>query len=35
VLHGEYSELLILPFKSERLPNPVHFAFEVDDIEKW
>ena len=35
VLHGEHSELLILPFKVERLPNPVHFAFEVDDIKKF
>ena len=35
VLSGEHSELLILPFKSERLPNPVHFAFEIDDLKKF
>ena len=35
VLHGEHSELLILPFKPERLPNPAHFAFEVEDIKKF
>lgn len=34
VLHGTESDLLILPFKSN-LPNPAHFAFEVDDINKF
>jgi catechol 2,3-dioxygenase-like lactoylglutathione lyase family enzyme len=35
VLHGSGSELLILPFKQERLPNPSHFAFEANDIEEF
>jgi catechol 2,3-dioxygenase-like lactoylglutathione lyase family enzyme len=34
VLHGIESDLLILPFKTN-LPNPTHFAFEVDDVDKF
>jgi catechol 2,3-dioxygenase-like lactoylglutathione lyase family enzyme len=30
VLHGSECDLLILPFKAN-LPNPAHFAFEVND----
>ena len=34
VLHGTESDLLILPF-TNHLPNPAHFAFEVEDIDKF
>ena len=35
VLEHIKSELLILPFSKERLPNPAHFAFEVDSMSEF
>jgi len=35
VLEQDKSELLIIPFLKEKLPNPAHFAFEVESIEKF
>jgi catechol 2,3-dioxygenase-like lactoylglutathione lyase family enzyme len=35
VLHGHQSDLLLLPFNVERLPNPAHFAFEATRIEEF
>jgi catechol 2,3-dioxygenase-like lactoylglutathione lyase family enzyme len=35
VLEHDRSEILIVPFPKERLPNPAHFAFEVKDMEKF
>lgn len=32
VLEHDQSELLILPFPKDRLPNPAHFAFEVYEL---
>lgn len=32
VLQSDGCDLLILPFKIEKLPNPVHFAFEAKSI---
>jgi catechol 2,3-dioxygenase-like lactoylglutathione lyase family enzyme len=32
VLEHDKSELLIIPFPKDRLPNPAHFAFEVDSV---
>lgn len=32
VLEGDGCDLLILPFDGKPLPNPVHFAFEVNSI---
>jgi catechol 2,3-dioxygenase-like lactoylglutathione lyase family enzyme len=31
--NGQSPELLIVPFSKERLPNPQHIAFEVEDGE--
>lgn len=35
VLEHDGCELLLIPFPKERLPNPAHFAFEVDHIDKF
>jgi catechol 2,3-dioxygenase-like lactoylglutathione lyase family enzyme len=35
VLTHEASELLIIPFPKDRLPNPAHFAFEVNSLEQF
>ena len=35
VLEHDQIELLIIPFPKERLPNPAHFAFEVDGLSKF
>ena len=35
VLTNNGVELLIIPFQNERLPNPAHFAFEVDSKTKF
>jgi RimJ/RimL family protein N-acetyltransferase/catechol 2,3-dioxygenase-like lactoylglutathione lyase family enzyme len=35
VLENDKSELLIIPFPENRLPNPAHFAFEVNNIIKF
>lgn len=34
ILHGEGCDINILPFKSN-LPNPFHFAFEVDSLKRF
>lgn len=35
VLHGDGCDLLVIPFNSERLPNPAHFAFEVNTVAEF
>jgi catechol 2,3-dioxygenase-like lactoylglutathione lyase family enzyme len=35
VLEHDKSELLIIPFPEDRLPNPAHFAFEVNDLNEF
>lgn len=35
VLAHDKSELLLIPFLQERLPNPAHFAFEVDSLKEF
>ncbi len=35
VLEHDRSELLIIPFPAEKMPNPAHFAFEVDDLDRF
>jgi len=35
VLDGNGCELLILPFEAHKLPNPFHFAFEVEDLKEF
>ena len=35
VMEGEGCDLLILPFAREKLPNPAHFAFEVEDLAEF
>lgn len=32
VLINDQCELLLIPFPKEKLPNPAHFAFEVNSI---
>jgi catechol 2,3-dioxygenase-like lactoylglutathione lyase family enzyme len=34
IIHGEECDINILPFK-ENLPNPFHFAFEVESLKRF
>ena len=35
VLVRDRSELILIPTPKERLPNPIHFALEVDSLEEF
>ena len=35
VLENDKSELLVIPFPENRLPNPAHFAFEVSNTNEF